>query len=108
MIDTRTAHFKVIVAVVVGFTEDRMMDIITGRAPPPARAESIGSDLRSVEIVETTRCCEPWPSRTELSVRTHAQPPVSRAREIFWGHVEREGAERERAREREGRGWGWV
>ena len=29
---------KVVVAVVVGFTEDRMMDIITGRAPPPARA----------------------------------------------------------------------
>ena len=24
----------------MGFAEDRMMDIITGRAPPPARAES--------------------------------------------------------------------
>ena len=32
-----------IVAVVVGFAEDRMMDIITGRAPPPARAESYHS-----------------------------------------------------------------
>ena len=31
---------RVVVAVVVGFAEDRMMDIITGRAPPPARAES--------------------------------------------------------------------
>ena len=28
-----------IVAVVVGFAEDRMMDIITGRVPPLARAE---------------------------------------------------------------------
>ena len=27
-------------AVVVGFAEYRIMDIITGRAPPPARAES--------------------------------------------------------------------
>ena len=27
---------EVIVAVVVGFAEDRMMDIITSRAPPPA------------------------------------------------------------------------
>ena len=33
-------HSEVIVAVVVGFSEDRMMDIITGRAPPPARAEA--------------------------------------------------------------------
>ena len=37
------AHLEVIVAVVVGFAEDRMMDIITGRAPPPARAESYRS-----------------------------------------------------------------
>ena len=29
-----TAHSEVVVAVVVGFIEDRMMDIITGRAPP--------------------------------------------------------------------------
>ena len=38
-----SAHLDVIVAVVVGFAEDRMMDIITGRAPPPARAESYRS-----------------------------------------------------------------
>ena len=38
-----TAHSEVVVAVVVGFAEDRMMDIITGRAPPPARAESHGA-----------------------------------------------------------------
>ena len=35
-----TAHSEVVVAVIVGFAEDRMMDILTGRAPPPARAES--------------------------------------------------------------------
>ena len=39
-----TAHSEVIVAVVVGFSEDRMMDIITGRAPPPGRAESYLSE----------------------------------------------------------------
>jgi len=35
-----TAHSEVIVAVVVGFSEDRMMDVITGRAPLLARAKS--------------------------------------------------------------------
>ena len=40
-----------VVAVVVGFSEDRMMDIITSRAPPSARAESHLSFFRSKGFV---------------------------------------------------------
>ena len=45
-------------AVVVGFAEDRMMDIITGRAPPPARAESYRSE-------GSRELARPGPSRLE-------------------------------------------
>ena len=53
-----------------------MMDIITGRAPPPARAESVGPETRKLKVAQkffaaSTRTELTWQVHSSADIRTH-------------------------------------